>query len=90
MPKECNAWIVRGLTYQQRIILGGNELIEHYQPDGRKLETRFWPGSIGVYNYLKDNLPEGCTIEGEELQAKVASPRMPAVVHRMGMDIAGD
>ena len=85
-----NSWLVSNLSYADTIKLASSELVESFQRDPRRGEARFWPGNPGVLKHLKDNLPEGCTIEGEELQAKVASPRMPAVVHRMGMDIAED
>lgn len=84
-----NSWVIRGpMSYEQRIKLAASELIEAFQPDGRRTETRFWPGSPGVYTYLKANLPPNCTIEGEELQAK-EEKRMPAVVHRT-MEISDD
>jgi hypothetical protein len=91
MPsKQVNAWLVHGLTYEQRIILAASDLITNFQVDHRSKSVRFWPPSPGVLTYLKANLPEGCTIEGEELQPKVEKAKMPPIVHRTGMSISDD
>jgi hypothetical protein len=87
MEDERSAWIVRGLTdYAERMKILGSELIKNYQMDHRTKDLRIWPPSAGVLTYLKANLPEGCTIEEEEL-AKKEKKKVPPVIHRMGMNI---
>ena len=65
-PEKENAyWAVSNLTYQQTMYLANSELIENFQRDVRKLETKFWPGTKGTWKHLYDNLPEGATITNE-------------------------
>ena len=86
---ETRYWLVKNLSYEDTVkqLADGSDLIIDYQRDAKKNETRFWPGSKGVYTYLSEHLPLGSEIRGDEIEKRESEFKRPVIVHRMGMDI---
>ena len=94
MSEETSYWLVADLTYEQAVNLAASDLVKNFQRNAHTGETRFWPPSKGVYNYLAEHAPEKALIlndRGEAVrlergtQAIKSFPvRRPA---KMGMDI---
>ena len=87
-------WLVGPLSYQDTIKLAASDLIEHFQRDVQKCETKFWPGSRGVLKHLYDNLPEFASIINEGgtqlIQRETPKIKVVPVIHKMGQDIDSD
>jgi hypothetical protein len=58
MSEETSYWLVCDLTYQQAVNLAASDLVKNFQRNAHTGETRFWPNSKGVYNYLSEHAPE--------------------------------
>ena len=85
-------WEIPGLSYEKRVNLIASDLIVHYQHDREKGTTKFWPASEGVLKYLRDNLPPGTPITGEEPKSQEEKRKLPPIIRRpqMGTEIPDD
>ena len=97
MSEETSYWLVCDLTYQQAVNLGASDLVKNFQRNAHTGETKFWPNSKGVYNYLSEHAPERSLILNDKGEAvrlergtltqKSFPVRRPA---KVGMDIPSE
>lgn len=90
--REPVYWLIKNISYQDTVKLSANNLVESFQRDSKANESRFWPGSKGVFKHLHDNLPEGAAIFDDSNTNSAKKVRaVPAVIHKsVGLDIADD
>ena len=69
MSEETGYWLVCDLTYQQAVNLAASDLVKHFQRNSYTGETKFWPNSKGVYNYLAEHAPEKALILNDRGEA---------------------
>ena len=92
--EENKYWIVCDLSYEQAINLAASDLVKHFQRNSYTGETKYWPGSRGVFRYLCEHAPEKALVlndrgeavrlERETHELKTFPVRRPV---KMGADI---
>ena len=47
-------WLVSGLSYEDVINIASDDCVKNFQRDAQSGDTKFWPGSATVLDYLRD------------------------------------
>ena len=91
-PEDTSYWVVSPISYEDTMKLAASDLIENFQRDPRKNESRFWPGGKGTFKHLYENLPAGADIVNASgnlaVKKETTTIKAPRVIHRgTGMGI---
>ena len=95
MREDTPYWVVSPISYEDTVKLAASDLIENFQRDPRKRESRFWPGGKGTFKHLYENLPAGADIVNASgtlaVKKETAVIKAPRVIHRSsGIEIPND